>query len=131
MYFSQFPIRTFTSSCNLSHVLGYLKQNNKGEIMSFGGIEEVYNSNLLGLNGVEYHLINNIGIDQGVFNFENRNYPPEQGENLFLTIDSNLQTFCEKISSKYKNVEILWASTREAYNYLQARKLKLIFQTKI
>ena len=29
-----------------------------------------------------------------------------------------------KISSKYKNVEILWASTREAYNYLQARKLK-------
>ena len=29
-----------------------------------------------------------------------------------------------KISSKYRNVEILWASTREAYNYLQARKLK-------
>ena len=24
---------------------------------------------------------------------------------------------------KYKNIEILWASTREAYNYLQARQL--------
>ena len=24
---------------------------------------------------------------------------------------------------KYKNIEILWASTREAYNYLQAKKL--------
>jgi transaldolase len=24
---------------------------------------------------------------------------------------------------KYKNIEILWASTREAYNYIQAKKL--------
>ena len=25
---------------------------------------------------------------------------------------------------KYKNIEILWASTREAYNYLQAKQLR-------
>ena len=28
-----------------------------------------------------------------------------------------------KISKKFKNVEILWASTREPYNYIQAKKL--------
>ncbi|MDC3053904.1 transaldolase [Candidatus Pelagibacter sp.] len=28
-----------------------------------------------------------------------------------------------KISKNYKNVEILWASTREPYNYIQAKKL--------
>ena len=28
-----------------------------------------------------------------------------------------------KAASKYRNVEILWASTREAYNYLQAKSL--------
>jgi len=28
-----------------------------------------------------------------------------------------------KISRKFKNVEILWASTREPYNYIQAKKL--------
>ena len=28
-----------------------------------------------------------------------------------------------KISKKFKNVEILWASTREPYNYLQAKNL--------
>ena len=28
-----------------------------------------------------------------------------------------------KLAKKFKNVEILWASTREAYNYLQAKKL--------
>ena len=27
------------------------------------------------------------------------------------------------ISKKYKNVEILWASTREPYNYLQSKKI--------
>ena len=27
------------------------------------------------------------------------------------------------MAKKFKNVEILWASTREAYNYLQARQL--------
>ena len=29
-----------------------------------------------------------------------------------------------KIAKKFKNVSILWASTREPYNYLQAKKLK-------
>jgi len=29
-----------------------------------------------------------------------------------------------KLSKKYKNVEILWASTREPYNYIQAKQIK-------
>ena len=29
-----------------------------------------------------------------------------------------------KLTKKYKNIEILWASTREAYNFIQAKKLK-------
>ena len=28
-----------------------------------------------------------------------------------------------KLSKKYKNVQILWASTREPYNYLEAKTL--------
>jgi len=36
-----------------------------------------------------------------------------------------MKMFCLslKISKKFKNVEILWASTREAYNLLQAKEL--------
>ena len=36
-----------------------------------------------------------------------------------------LPIFKKKYQStkKYKKIEILWASTREAYNYLQAKKL--------
>jgi len=29
-----------------------------------------------------------------------------------------------KITKKFKNIEILWASTREAYNFIQAKQLK-------
>ena len=29
-----------------------------------------------------------------------------------------------RLTSKNKNVEILWASTREAYNYIQAKQIK-------
>ena len=29
----------------------------------------------------------------------------------------------KKFTKKYKNIEILWASTRETYNYLEAKKL--------
>ena len=29
-----------------------------------------------------------------------------------------------KLAKSFKNVEILWASTREPYNYLQAKQLK-------
>jgi transaldolase len=28
-----------------------------------------------------------------------------------------------KLAKKYKNVEILWASTREPYNYIQAKQI--------
>ena len=31
---------------------------------------------------------------------------------------------CIEMAKKYKNVKILWASTREPYNYIQAKQLK-------
>ena len=31
---------------------------------------------------------------------------------------------CLSLTKRYKNVEILWASTREAYNFIQAKQLK-------
>ena len=35
----------------------------------------------------------------------------------------NLKKVLKLISKKFKNVEILWASTREPYNFIQAKKL--------
>ena len=43
----------------------------------------------------------------------------EQKENILLK--GKIATV--KTSKKYRNIEILWASTREAYNFLQAKDL--------
>ena len=42
----------------------------------------------------------------------------DMGKDPILQIKKSI-----KLAKKYKNVEILWASTREAYNYIQAKSL--------
>ena len=32
-----------------------------------------------------------------------------------------------KMAKKFKNVEILWASVREPYNYIQAKQIRLSY----
>ena len=49
MYFSSFPIRTFPSQCNLSHVIGYLRQSKNGNIIHYIGVEKIYEETLVGM----------------------------------------------------------------------------------
>ena len=107
IYFSEFPIRTFTQDCKMSHVIGYLREHDKGNVKSFNGVEKIYDLDLKGKDGVEYHMIDSRGIDQGKINFENKNFIPVQGEKLILTIDASLQSFCEKIIDNYEGSMIV------------------------
>jgi len=102
MYFSNFPIRTYTERCNLSHTIGYLRLDQNGNIISHNGLEKFYEDYLKGNDGIEYHFVDSRGIDQGVVNIENKNYPPIQGDGLFLAIDLDLQEFCEKLINNQK-----------------------------
>ena len=94
IYFANSPIRTYTSNCNLSHVLGYLR--NVNDIVGYSGIEKFYENELKGFDGLEYHIVDRFGIDQGLFVDDNI-YLPKQGSDLFLAIDADLQSFSEKI----------------------------------
>ena len=94
IYFSNSPIRTYTSNANLSHVLGYLK--NVDDNIGFSGIEKFYENDLKGYDGLEYHIVDRFGIYQGKFDNDNVYYP-KQGSDLFLTIDAELQSFSEDI----------------------------------
>ena len=96
IYFANSPIRTYTSDCNLSHVLGYLR--NIDDVIGYSGIEKFYEDDLKGDDGLEYHIVDRFGIYQGTFIDENI-YLPKQGSDLFLTINSDLQSFSEKIMS--------------------------------
>ena len=94
LYFTNSPIRTYTSSCNLSHVLGYLR--NIDNIVGFSGIEKYYEDMLKGSDGLEFHLVDRFGIDQGLFLDDNIKRP-EQGNSIYLSIDSKLQSYSEKL----------------------------------
>ena len=109
LYFSDFPARKYSSDCRLTHVLGYLRQNDKDDynnIVGFSGLENYYESLLRGEDGVEYHLVDRHGIDQGLYDV-GLSHIPMQGDSLILTIDRDLQAYCEKRVSDLKGAIIV------------------------
>tara|TARA_B110001454_G_scaffold94097_1_gene89554 strand:+ start:3012 stop:4727 length:1716 start_codon:yes stop_codon:yes gene_type:complete len=94
LYFSNSQIRTYMMECNLSHVLGYLRK--KEDLIGFSGVEKYYQNKLEGINGIEYHKVDRFSIDQGIFDCDG-NILPIQGDDLHLTIDSDLQSYSESL----------------------------------
>ena len=85
LYFSQFPARNYSLKCNLTHVLGYLRQSSKAldgdDVVGFSGLEKYYQPILKGKDGVELHLIDRFGIDQGILNTD-KEFAPIQGDSI-------------------------------------------------
>jgi penicillin-binding protein 2 len=111
LVFSSNPSRYYEDTPNLSHVLGYLRPVNKdsvrkdgfysiNDIIGISGIEKIYENNLRGKKGVNYHVINTFGKDLGID--KNKSIPFISGEDIFLSIDCELQAFIEGLLSGYK-----------------------------
>jgi len=117
--FSEFPARAYPNSARLTHVLGYLRvvteeyvdESNKrlnyksGDIFGFSGIEKKYESLLRGEDGAEFRLVDIYGIDHGVYQNSPGNQPIP-GKEIYLTIDSKLQSYIEGLFSKKKGAII-------------------------
>ena len=115
LFFSEFPSRTYPSNANATHILGYLREvsdkmlktdpcNSKyklGDVYGFTGIEKVYECDLRGVDGIDYHLYDVKGLDHGIYDFD-ENYPIVNGEDLFLTIDIGLQEYSESLMKNKK-----------------------------
>ena len=110
LVFSINPSRFYQKSPNISHVLGYLRPvpkdsvydgsyYNINDIIGIDGIERVYEKKLRGKKGEESHIINTYGKDLGID--KKRSIPYVPGDDLYLTIDNDLQAFIENILSKY------------------------------
>ena len=96
IYFSELPARIYTSDCNLTHVLGYLRQIDKqtlinssnyqiNDIVGFSGIEKKYEKQLRGNYGITYFLVDRLGIIQNRYESE-ADLSPVHGDNIILTI---------------------------------------------
>ena len=91
-----------------SHVLGYMNEVSPGDIekdpyykpgdyIGRSGIEKMYEKQLRGQRGVKYYLQDAIGMATG--EFENGDYDTlaQQGKNITLSIDWELQAYGEKL----------------------------------
>ena len=115
LLFSSNPSRFYEESPRISHVLGYLRPvpkdsvDSKGyyginDIIGISGIEKVYEKELRGKKGVEYHVVNTFGKDLGID--KNKSIPYISGKDIYLTIDYNLQSFIENLMKDYKGAVI-------------------------
>ena len=64
-------------------------------------LEKQYEKNLHGSYGIDYLLVDRLGVVQGNFKTDN-DISPIQGDDLVLTIDSKIQSSSEKVFKDFK-----------------------------
>lgn len=93
---------------NASHIFGYLREVSEEEYLESGnyhlgdkvgksGLEMVYEDHLRGELGVQYTRINALGQSLGPYEDGEINETPVKGDDLFLTIDADLQVLAEDL----------------------------------
>ncbi len=94
----------------LANALGYMREIDKnglskdtvnyykkGDYIGISGVESWYEEPLRGKRGVQYKMVNAIGVVKGAFNngaFDTLSIP---GQNLYSSIDIDLQHYAEKL----------------------------------
>ncbi|MDN5212614.1 penicillin-binding protein 2 [Fulvivirgaceae bacterium BMA12] len=138
---------------SLANALGYMREIDqkgldrdtvnyykKGDYIGISGVEASYEEPLRGKRGVQYKMVNAIGVVKGSFNngtFDTLSIP---GQNLHASIDITLQNYAEKLlNGKRGSVvaiepstgEILSIVSRPSYNpnILSGRDLSKNYRT--
>lgn len=92
----------------LSYTLGYAKNNKDGKVIGEMGIEALFNDSLTGTDGFKEYQKDRKGYK--IANTEEKIQQAEDGNDIYLTIDSNVQFFVEQAledaSNKYRYDEI-------------------------
>tara|TARA_B110000014_G_C20125654_1_gene599353 strand:- start:3582 stop:5390 length:1809 start_codon:yes stop_codon:yes gene_type:complete len=114
LLFSSNPARVYLDSLKLSHILGYLrpvpdslvraKIYDINDIKGISGIEKIYENKLKGKKGVEAHIINTFGKKLGIDKGRSISYVA--GEDIYLSIDYNLQKKIENLLEGHKGAVI-------------------------
>ena len=105
-------------SCKMTHVLGFTREINEkqlkkmeffksGDIIGQSGLENSYNSELFGSKGVKFIAVNRQGEVIESFDKGRIDLPSRNGFDLYLTIDSRLQTISENLLKGKKGTVIV------------------------
>ena len=85
----------------LSYTLGYAKNNTNGKIIGEMGIESLFNDSLTGQDGFKEYQKDRKGYK--IANTYEKVQPASDGNNIYLTIDSNVQFFVEQALIEAEN----------------------------
>lgn len=89
------------------YIIGYAKKNDDGKIVGEMGVESYYNDTLTGTDGQTEYQIDNYGYK--LPNSPENTTPAESGDDIYLTIDSNIQLFLEQsLSELTANYQMSW-----------------------
>lgn len=91
IWFEESYTRSYPNGTLLAHALGFSGTDNEGAF----GLEEYYNDTLNGTPGREYGYLNSDS------NLERTVIEAEDGNNLVLTIDANIQSIVEKYLQEF------------------------------
>lgn len=101
--------RYYPTKAKAPHLFGYTKEISErqlaesgdyyrqGDIMGAAGIEAAYEKHLRGEKGVEFITVNAKGQILGAYNNGHNDILPREGDDLLLTLDSDLQVFAESL----------------------------------
>ena len=116
------PIRSFPSRVNLPHVLGYLREVSKedlkskkyfgyraGDLIGWKGVEREYEKILRGKRGYDYLQVDVHGREVGSLQ-DKEKILPKPGNDLYLTIDLDLQVYAESIMGSKRGAIIVMDS---------------------
>lgn len=119
VYYSIEPIRYSPSGVHLSQVLGYVREigkddllrveglgYKKGDLIGWRGVERQYESILRGTRGYTYIQVDALGREIGRLR-DRQNLPPQPGNDLYLTIDRDLQLLVESLMENRKGAAIV------------------------
>jgi len=90
LFYEEDPTRVYPYQATAAHILGYVNKSESGE----SGIESKFNSVLKGTDG--QRLIARDAIGRRLYVIDETTNPVENGQNIVLTIDKNLQSILQE-----------------------------------
>jgi penicillin-binding protein 2 len=133
IFFVDRAIRHYPSRARATHVIGYLRDVSEeeyelyrregyhlGDLVGYSGLEKRYEQVLRGEDGFRYHLVDYLLRDLG----EVPDKPfqrPVPGQDLYLTLDIDLQALCENLMDGKRGALIaMEPNSGEIYAYVSA-----------
>lgn len=96
--------RKYAFSGSISHIVGYVN----GDLVGVAGVEKAFNTTLKGING-----INQIEVDSKTRQLKNMMLrKPQKGQDLYLSIDINLQYYIEGLLSEHEKAVVIVSSPK-------------------